>query len=116
MFMSDCLFCKIIEGEIPSDKVYEDDNVIAFYDIYPQAPAHILVVPKVHITSAADFNTANSDIAAKCFEVIAKLAKSEGLDSGFRVVTNSGKDGNQSVFHLHFHILGGKALGPALAL
>ena len=113
--MSDCLFCKIIAGEIPSDKVYEDDYVYAFRDLYPQAPVHILVVPKEHIASAADLNSTNSHSAAKCFEAITEIAKSEGLEKGFRVVTNSGPDGNQTVFHLHFHLLGGKALGSALA-
>ena len=113
--MSDCLFCKIINGEISSDKVYEDDFVYAFRDLYPQAPVHILVVPKEHIASAADLNSTNSHSVGKCFEAIAEIAKSEGLEKGFRVVTNSGPDGNQTVFHLHFHLLGGKALGPALA-
>jgi len=112
--MSDCLFCKIINGEIPSTCVYEDDNVFAFRDIYPQAPVHILVIPKVHIESAADINEANSYLVAKCYEAIAKIAKSEGLDNGFRIISNSGQDGNQTVFHLHFHILGGKPLGAVL--
>jgi len=113
--MSDCLFCNIAKGEIPSDKVFENEHVIAFRDIYPQAPVHILVVPKEHIVSALELTAENSHIAAKCFEAITEIVKSEGLDKGFRVVTNSGPDGNQSVFHLHFHLLGGKNLGPALA-
>jgi len=112
--MSDCLFCKIIAGEIPSTKVYEDDFVFAFRDIYPQAPVHILVVPKEHIVSAAELTSANSHLVAKCFEVISKIAMNEGLDNGFRVITNSGSDGGQTVFHLHFHILGGKAFGAGL--
>jgi len=106
--MSDCLFCKIIAKEIPSTCVYEDDIVFAFRDISPQAPVHILVVPKEHIVSAADLTSENSAVVSHCFEAIAKIAKDEGLDSGFRVVTNSGADGGQTVFHLHFHLLGGK--------
>ena len=112
--MSDCLFCKIIKGEIPSQSVYEDEHVLAFCDIAPQTPVHILAVTKEHITSAADITPDNSHLAAKCFEAIAKLAKSEGLSGGFRVITNSGADGGQTVPHLHFHLLGGKPLGPSL--
>jgi len=112
--MSDCIFCKIVAGEIPSTCVYEDEFVFAFRDIYPQAPVHILVIPKEHITSVADVNTSNSHLVAKCFEAIAKIAKDEGLDSGFRVISNSGADGGQTVFHMHFHILGGKTLGAGL--
>jgi len=112
--MSDCLFCKIAAGTIPSESVYEDDFVYAFRDISPQAPVHILVVPKVHVESAAVLTAENSDLAAKCFEAIARIAESEGLGSGFRVITNSGDDGGQTVFHLHFHLLGGKTLGPKL--
>jgi len=106
--MNDCLFCKIINGEIPTEKIYEDEYIIAFYDIYPQAPVHILVIPKKHIVSAADIDTENSLHIAKCFEVISLLAKKEKLDKGFRVVTNSGAEGGQTIFHLHFHLLGGK--------
>jgi len=112
--MKDCIFCKIIAGEIPSQSVYEDDSVYAFRDLSPQAPVHILVVPKVHVASAAMLTPDNSHHAAKCFEAIARIAESEGLDGGFRVITNSGEDGGQSVFHLHFHLLGGRALGPKL--
>jgi len=112
--MSECLFCKIISGEIPSQRVYENDYVLAFRDIYPQAPVHILIVPKEHISSAAEISGKNSHYAAKCFEAAAEIAKNEGLSNGFRVITNSGADGNQTVFHLHFHLLGGKALGPGL--
>jgi len=113
--MSDCLFCKIISGEIPSSKVYDDDFIFAFRDIAPQAPVHILVVPKEHITSAVEINVENSHLVAKCFEAIVKISKSEGLDNGFRVISNSGPDGGQTVFHLHFHLFGGKALpGPGL--
>lgn len=112
--LSDCLFCKIVAGEIPSNKVYEDEFVLAFLDISPVTPVHILVVPKLHIVSAADVSAENSVYVAKCFEAIAEIAASEGLDSGFRVITNSGIDGAQSVFHLHFHLLGGQALGARL--
>ena len=112
--MSDCLFCKIVAGEIPSDRVYEDDYVYAFRDIYPQAPVHILVVPKEHISGAKDVTRENSNLVAKCFEAIAKITDSEGLNNGFRVITNSGTDGGQTVFHLHFHILGGKTFSPGL--
>jgi len=109
--MSDCLFCRIIAGELPSECVYDDDTVYAFRDIAPHAPVHILVVPKEHVASAADLSAENSHLAARCFEVIAKLAKSEGLDNGFRVVSNCGPDGGQTVFHLHFHLVGGAPLG-----
>ena len=110
----DCIFCKIINGEIPSQIVYEDDDVFAFRDIAPQAPVHILVTPKTHIKSAADVSEGNSALIARCFEVIAAIAKQEGLGKGFRVITNSGTDGGQTVPHLHFHILGGKPLHPGL--
>ena len=103
----DCLFCKIISGEIPSSKVYEDEYVYAFRDINPQAPVHILVVPKEHIASVAQVDESNSLYAAKCLEAVAKIAKAEGLDKGYRVISNCGEDGGQTVMHLHFHILGG---------
>jgi histidine triad (HIT) family protein len=112
--MPDCIFCKIAKGEIPSAKRYEDDEVIAFNDLSPQAPFHVLVVPKTHIASAADLDAANSGLAAKCFEVIAKLAKQENLAAGFRVITNSGPDGGQTVPHLHFHVLAGRKLGEKM--
>ena len=105
--MEDCLFCKIIAGEIPSTKVYEDEYVFAFRDINPQTPVHVLVVPKEHICCAAAVNGDNSVYVAKCFEAIAKIAKAEGLDNGFRVINNCGEDGGQTVMHLHFHLLGG---------
>ena len=105
--MEDCLFCKIIAGEIPSKKVYEDDDVYAFYDIDPQAPTHFLVIPKQHIPSAAAVTPENSMVVAKCFEVIAKIAKEMGMES-FRVVSNIGEQAQQSVFHLHFHVLSGR--------
>ena len=108
--MDNCIFCKIIDGKIPSQKVYEDEFVLAFRDIAPATPVHILVIPKKHIVSAADITEENSSYAAKCFEAIAKIANQEGLGNGFRVITNSGHDGCQTVFHLHFHVLGGKLL------
>ena len=106
----DCIFCKIIAGEIPSSKVYEDDKIYAFRDIAPMAPVHILVVPKEHIASADCVNAENSAYVARIFEAIPQIAKSEGLVNGYRVITNCGEDGCQSVQHLHFHILGGKKL------
>ncbi len=110
----DCLFCKIIAGEIPSTKVYEDDNVYAFRDINPQAPVHILVIPKNHIPSVDAITAENSDTVAKIFEVIPKIAKGEGLENGYRVISNIGSDGCQSVKHMHFHILGGKQLSEKM--
>jgi histidine triad (HIT) family protein len=111
---SDCIFCKIIAGEIPSQRVYEDEHVIAFNDISPQVPVHILVVPKEHIPSVVEIDKNNSHLAAKCLEAAAKLAHSDSLAKGFRTIINSGPDGGQTVPHLHFHILGGKPLGPGL--
>ena len=111
---SDCLFCKIIDGVIPSSKVYEDEYVYAFRDIAPQAPVHILVIPKEHIVCAADICENNSLYVAKCFEAIAKIAKAEGLQEGFRVVNNCGENGGQTVMHLHYHILGGVKLSPKI--
>ena len=108
--MSDCIFCKIIAGDIPSSKVYEDEKVYAFRDIAPMAPVHVLVVPKEHIPSADAINAENSTYVARIFEIIPKIAASEGLTNGYRVITNCGEDGCQSVKHLHFHILGGKKL------
>ena len=112
--MADCLFCKIAAGEIPSTKIYEDKLVYAFLDISPQAPKHILVIPRAHITSAADITAENAHLAGACFAAIAKIAEEQGLGGGFRVITNCGEDGAQSVGHLHFHVLGGKKLGPNL--
>lgn len=112
--MVDCLFCKIINGEIPSEKVYEDESVFAFKDINPQAPTHILVIPKEHIGSAADVDANNSQAVAKCFEAIAKIADEKNLKDGFRVISNTGEDGGQTVLHLHFHILAGEKLGEKL--
>jgi histidine triad (HIT) family protein len=108
--MDDCLFCRIIRGEIPSTKVYEDENCFAFRDIQPQAPTHILVVPKEHIPSVAELTAENSAAAARCLEAVAVIAKEEGLTGGYRVISNVGEDAGQSVKHLHFHILGGRRL------
>lgn len=113
--MSDCLFCKIIAGEIPSTKVYEDEAVFAFRDIAPQAPVHILVIPKAHIASVRDITAENSVYAARCLEAAAKIAEAEGLDGGFRVISNCGDDAGQTVHHLHFHILGGTKLNEKMA-
>ena len=112
--MDNCLFCRIIAGEIPSTKVYEDEYVYAFRDINPQAPVHILVVPKEHIPCADAVDGSNSLYVAKCFEAIAKIAKAEGLDKGYRVINNCGEDGGQTVMHLHFHILGGLTLSDKM--
>ena len=109
-----CLFCRIIRGEIPSAKVDEDESVYAFRDINPQAPVHVLVVPKTHIASAAEVNGSNSQAVAKCFEAIAKIAEAEGLGKGYRVVNNCGEDGGQTVMHLHFHLIGGTKLSEKI--
>ena len=113
--MSNCLFCKIIAGQIPSTKVYEDETVYAFRDIAPQAPTHILVVPKAHLDSVAAITPENSAVVAHIFEVIPQIAAAEGLVNGYRVVSNCGEDGCQSVKHLHFHILGGEKLSEKMA-
>jgi len=110
-----CLFCEIIAGNIPSAKVYEDDRCYAFRDINPQAPVHILIVPKCHIVSADEVNNENSAYVSAIFEAIPKIAASEGLGNGYRVITNCGEDGCQSVKHLHFHLLGGKKLPETMA-
>ena len=105
-----CLFCKIVAGEIPSTKVYEDDQILAFRDINPAAPTHILVIPKTHIGSVAEITADNSGVVAHIFEEIPKIAAAEGLTGGYRVISNCGADAGQSVHHLHFHILGGREL------
>ena len=110
----DCIFCKIIAGDIPSAKVYEDESVYAFRDIQPQAPVHVLVVPKAHVASADEINAENADLVAKIFAAIPKIAALEGLTNGYRVITNCGEDGCQSVKHLHFHVLGGKKLSERM--
>ena len=106
----DCIFCKIIAGEIPSKKVYEDEYVFAFKDINPQTPVHILVIPKLHLASADEVNGENSVYVAKIFEAIPKIAAEAGLTGGYRVITNCGEDACQSVKHLHFHLMGGRQL------
>ncbi len=104
----DCIFCKIVNGEIPSSKVYEDDTVLAFNDINPYAPVHILVIPKKHIGSAVELTKEDNDLIAHIFEVIRIIAEEQNLENGFRLVSNVGEDGGQTVKHLHFHILGKK--------
>lgn len=106
--MTDCLFCKIISGEIPSKKVYEDELVYAFSDINPAAPVHFLVLPKKHIQSVAALAPEDSAVVGHIFEVIAKLAGQMGFQNGFRVVANTGEQAGQSVMHLHFHVLSGR--------
>ncbi len=110
----DCIFCKIIDGSIPSAKVYEDELVYAFRDINPQAPTHILVIPKIHLPSVDAITSENSNLVAHIFEVIPQIAKAENLENGYRVVSNCGDDARQSVKHLHFHILGGKRLSESM--
>ena len=111
----DCLFCKIIAGEIPSTKVYEDELVYAFRDINPQAPTHILVIPKLHLASVNEVTAENSAVVGHIFQVIPQIAAAEGLKNGYRVVSNCGTDAGQTVHHLHFHILGGKELSLEMA-
>ena len=111
----DCIFCKIAAGEIPSAKVFENERIYAFRDINPQAPVHVLVIPKEHICSADGITAANSALVAEIFETIPAIAAKEGLTNGYRVITNCGEDGCQSVKHLHFHILGGKKLTEQMA-
>ena len=111
-----CIFCQIASKEIPSSFVYETENLVAFKDLSPQAPVHILVVPKMHITSMNDINSENSKVVAEIFEAINKIADQEGIkESGYRVISNCGDDGCQSVKHLHFHLLGGKKLSETLS-
>ncbi|MBR6785397.1 MAG: histidine triad nucleotide-binding protein [Clostridia bacterium] len=107
----DCIFCKIVNGEIPSKKAYEDDKVLAFYDLEPQAPVHILIVPKEHIACAANITAENSAVIAHIFEVAAIIAKEKGLDDGFRIVNNCGESAGQTVKHIHFHLMGGRNFG-----
>ena len=112
--MENCLFCKIIAGDIPSTKVYEDDMVLAFRDIAPQAPTHILVIPKVHIASVSEINSEKLPYASHCLEGIGTIAAQEGLTGGYRVISNCGPDAGQTVHHLHFHILGGKTMSEKM--
>ena len=110
--MNDCIFCKIIKGKIPSTKVYEDDEILAFRDINPLAPVHVLVIPKKHISSLVELQPEDETIVGKIYTIINKIARQENIfESGFRVVVNCGEDGGQEVKHLHFHLIGGKKLG-----
>ena len=111
----DCLFCAIAAGEIPSTKVYEDDSIMAFRDIAPQAPTHILVIPKTHISGVSAITAEHSALIGHIFAVIPEIARQEGLENGYRVVSNCGPDAGQTVNHLHFHILGGKTLETQMA-
>ena len=108
--MSDCLFCKIAAGEIPGDKVYEDDKVIAFKDINPKAEVHLLLIPRQHIASLNEVVPEHDELIAHMMRVIPQLAKAQGLDEGFRTIINTGKGGGQIIFHLHMHLMGGKNL------
>ena len=109
--MEECIFCKIVNGEIPSDKVYEDDEILAFKDINPVAPGHILIIPKKHIATIDDREECDEKIIGKIFTVIKKLAKENNLENGYRIVNNCKEDGGQEVKHLHFHLLCGRELG-----
>lgn len=111
----DCIFCKIVDGQIPSNKVYEDDRILAFYDLEPQAPVHVLVIPKKHISSANELNMDNSEEIAYIFAKIPEIAQKLNLTNGYRIVNNCGEDGGQTVHHLHFHILGGTKLNTTMA-
>ena len=113
--MENCIFCKIAAGEIPSTKVYEDERILAFRDIAPMAPTHILVIPKAHIGSVQEITAENSAVVTHIFEVIPQIAAAEKLEGGYRVVSNCGADAGQTVHHLHFHILGGKKLSTEMA-
>ena len=110
----DCIFCKIAAGEIPSKKAYEDDRILAFHDIAPQAPTHILVIPKKHIAGVDEIDSSNSSLVAYIFEKIPSIAADAGLENGYRVISNCGPDACQSVRHLHFHVLGGKQLADKM--
>lgn len=110
----DCLFCKIASGEIPSNKVYEDEYMLAFHDISPMAKVHVLVIPKMHIANVDGINSENSEVIAKIFAKIGDIAKAAGITNGYRVISNCGADAKQSVMHLHFHILGGEELADKL--
>lgn len=110
--MNDCLFCKIVRGEIPCRKVYEDDDVLAFHDINPVAPVHFMIVPKTHLVSLAEADESHSDMLGKLMLLAPQLAKQLGLDNGFRTVINTGKGGGQEIFHLHIHVIGGGNIPP----
>ena len=112
--MTDCLFCKIIAGELPSRKVYEDDKLLAFRDIKPQAPVHVIVIPKTHIASVDKVTEENVSLVAEVFKKIPAIAAGEGLTNGYRIVTNVGPDARQSVEHMHFHIIGGRQMADQM--
>lgn len=113
--MEDCIFCKIIKGEIPSEKVYEDDEVLAFKDIQPAAPIHVLVIPKKHIINLMEISNEDSELMGKIVVVMQKIAKQLGVDEkGFRIISNCGPDSGQEVMHLHFHLLAGRTMGPKI--
>ena len=111
----DCIFCMIAKGDIPSDKVYEDERILAFRDINPQAPVHVLVIPKEHIPSADAIDEKNSAVVAYIFEHIPAIAKAAGITNGYRIISNCGPDACQTVPHLHFHVLGGRKMAEAMA-
>ncbi len=110
--MNDCVFCKIVRGEIPCTKVYEDDEVLAFHDINPVAPVHFMLIPKLHLASLADAENSHSTLLGRMLLLAPKLAKEQGLDAGFRTVINTGRGGGQEVFHLHIHVIGGGNIPP----
>ena len=112
--MDNCIFCKIVDGSIPSKKVYEDELIVAFYDLEPQAPVHVLVVPKQHISCADEIDESNSSVVAHIFTKIPQIAKTLGLENGYRIINNCGEDAGQTVKHLHFHMLGGKSMGEKI--
>ena len=113
--LTDCIFCNIVDGSIPSKKVYEDDKIICFYDLNPQAPVHVLIVPKEHICCADAINEDNADIIAYIFAKLPEIAKTLGLSNGYRIINNCGDDACQTVKHIHFHVLGGKQLAGQMA-
>lgn len=114
--MEDCIFCKIIKGEIPSEKVYEDEEILAFKDIHPAAPIHVLIIPKKHIKNLMEISNEDSELMGKIVEAMKKIAKELGVDEkGFRIISNCGPDSGQEVMHLHFHLLAGRNMGPKIA-
>lgn len=113
--MEDCIFCKIIKGEIPSEKVYEDDEILAFKDIQPAAPIHVLIIPKKHIANLMEIQKEDSELMGRMVAVMQKIAKQLGIDEkGFRIISNCGPDSGQEVMHLHFHLLAGRTMGQKI--
>ena len=110
--MSDCLFCKIVRGEIPCDKVYEDEEVLAFHDIHPVAPVHFMLIPKAHLASLAEADESHAALLGRMLLLAPRLAQEQGLENGFRTVINTGQGGGQEVFHLHIHVIGGGNIPP----